>query len=70
MTETIAKTAEIVPSAAPANEELAAWGELPRDEQIRRLRAKLMAADCSAPSDATFGAILAEARTRADARRG
>jgi hypothetical protein len=45
-----------------------AWEALPREEQLRLLRAALTHPDCSTVSSATMSEILAEARRRADAR--
>jgi hypothetical protein len=46
-----------------------AWEALPREEQLRLLRASLANPDCTTVSPATMSDILAEARKRADARR-
>jgi hypothetical protein len=45
------------------------WEALPREEQLRLLRASLANPDCTTVSPATMSDILAEARKRADARR-
>jgi hypothetical protein len=47
-----------------------AWRRLPRDEQLRRLREVLANADGAAASETMMDEILAEARRRADQRRG
>jgi len=58
----------VVPSATPTEEDVRAWEALPREEQLRRLRAALSHPDCGTPTDATMRDILDEARKRADAR--
>jgi len=58
----------VLPSAAPNEEDIRAWEALPREEQLRRLRAALSHPDCSTVSRATMSEILAEARRRANAR--
>jgi hypothetical protein len=56
------------PSAAPSEEDARAWEALPREEQLRLLRAALKHPDCSTVSAAAMSQILAEARRQADAR--
>jgi hypothetical protein len=46
-----------------------AWKALPREEQLRLLRAALTHPDCATVSPATMSEILTEARKRADTRR-
>jgi hypothetical protein len=58
----------VMPSATPSEEEIRLWQMLPRDEQLRRLRAVLNHPDANTPSSATVEDILREARARADAR--
>jgi hypothetical protein len=36
MSQTTDKPTRVMPSAAPTEAELAAWADLPRDEQVRR----------------------------------
>jgi uncharacterized protein YbaP (TraB family) len=55
-------------AASPSEEELRAWEALPRDEQLRRLRASLTHPDCATPTTDTMREILDEARARADTR--
>jgi hypothetical protein len=59
----------VQPSATPSEADAWAWEALPREEQLRLLRAALTHLDCTAVSPATMSDILAEARKRADARR-
>jgi hypothetical protein len=59
-----------MPSATPTEAEVEEWRRLPRDEQLRRLREVLASADGAAASEAMMDEILAEARRRADQRRG
>ena len=58
----------VLPSATPSEEDARAWEALPREEQLRLLRAVLTHRDCTTVSAATMSEILAEARRRADAR--
>ena len=57
----------VLPSATPSEEDVRVWEALPREEQLRLLRAALTHRDCSTVSPATMSEILAEARRRADA---
>jgi len=59
---------QAVPSATPTEEDVRAWEALPRDEQLRRLRAALGHPDCGTATTATMSEVLGEARARADAR--
>jgi uncharacterized protein YbaP (TraB family) len=63
------KLKDVTPSATPSEEEIAAWNELPRDEQLRRLRAVLSAPDAVTPCGETMDEILAQAKTMVAARR-
>jgi hypothetical protein len=60
----------VMPSATPSDAEIAAWQALPRDEQLRRLRAALSDADCSEVSPSTMSDILSQARDAAKRRHG
>jgi hypothetical protein len=62
--------ADAMPSATPSEEDIREWDALPRDEQLRRLRAALTHPDCAAAAPDTMSSILAEARKRADLSRG
>jgi hypothetical protein len=61
---------DIMPSATPSKEELRKWEMLPRDEQLRRLRAVLLHPDCAAASTDSMSDILAAARATIASRRG
>ena len=64
MSDTITPENTVMPSATPSEEEIAAWEALPRDEQLRRLRALLSQPDRIVAGEATMADILAEARAR------
>ena len=70
MKDTIGSLADVMPSATPTEEDIRKWDAHPRDEQLRRLRATLTHPDCATATPETMSDILAEARTRADSRRG
>lgn len=67
MSDTIIR---VMPSATPTEEEIAAWNELPRDEQLKRYRELFSHPDCNTVSGATMEDILTEARRRSALRRG
>jgi uncharacterized protein YbaP (TraB family) len=50
----------VMPSATPTEEEIAAWEELPRDEQLRRMRHMLASLEASTPCNTTMAEIWAE----------
>lgn len=50
----------ITPSATPSEAEIAAWRELPRDEQVRRMRQALTSTEATTPSRTTMAEIWAE----------
>jgi hypothetical protein len=50
----------VMPSATPTEEEIAAWEELPRDEQLRRMRQMLASLEASTPCNTTMAEIWAE----------
>ena len=62
--------ADVMPSATPSEDDIRKWEALPRDEQLRRLRAALTQADCATATTETMSDILAAARARSDTRRG
>jgi hypothetical protein len=68
MSKTTDKPTRVMPSAAPTEAEFAAWGALPRDEQVRRYQEALAHPDCSMPTDDSMSDILAAARRRVAAR--
>lgn len=70
MSNTTDKLADVVPSATPSEEDLRKWEALPRDEQLRRLRAALAHPDCGTPTADSMSEVLAAARSRVDSRRG
>ena len=55
----------VMPSATPGEADIAAWKDLPRDEQLRRLRQLLSHSGASIDCGQTMEDILAEARRRA-----
>jgi hypothetical protein len=58
MADTLINT--VMPSATPTDEEIAAWQELPRDEQLRRMRQMLTSGEASIPCDTTMAEIWSE----------
>jgi hypothetical protein len=70
MSESVENLSRVVPSAAPSEDEIAAWQTLPRDEQLRRLRTRLTNPDCAEVSDATMSDILGRAKAAAKLRQG
>jgi hypothetical protein len=70
MKNTIGDLAQAMPSATPTEDDIRKWDALPRDEQLRRLRATLTRPDCATATPDTMNDILAEARARADSSRG
>ena len=68
MSDKIDTLDRVVPSAMPTEEDVLAWEALPREEQLRRLRAALSHSDCATVSGATMKDVLDEARRRADTR--
>ena len=62
---------DVMPSAMPSEAEIAAWNDLPRDEQVRRMRLALTHPDRAKSSPHTMDDILALARKRvADGKNG
>ena len=55
-----------MPSATPSEADIAAWNELTRDEQLRRMREYLTHPDCSTPSNMMVDGILTRAQSRDD----
>ena len=51
-----------MPLATPTEEDIRKWDALPRDEQLRRLRAALTHPDCATATPDTMRDILAEAQ--------
>jgi hypothetical protein len=69
MRDVIEAMSAAMPSATPTEEEIQAWEALPREEQLRRLRAALTHPDCGIATTDTMAEIRVEAVTRADLRR-
>lgn len=69
MAETAENVSQGLPLAIPSDADLSTWQALPRDEQLRRLQAKLTHPDCQAVSTANMSDILGRARAAAKLRR-
>ena len=54
----------IKPSATPSEEEIRRWNDLPRDEQLERMREALLAGEQSGISERTMDDIKAAAQKR------
>ncbi|MFX8512266.1 hypothetical protein ABTM04_20380, partial [Acinetobacter baumannii] len=59
----------IMPSSAPSDEDAAAWSDLSRDEQLRRLRQSLAQPDCSTDSRLSMNDVLSLAKAAGRGRR-
>ena len=70
MKDTTDSIIDLMPSAAPSEDDIRKWDALPRDEQLRRLRATLSHPDCATATPDTMSDVLATARARADSGRG
>lgn len=70
MKDTTEKLTDVMPSATPSEEDIRKWEALPRDEQLRRLRAALTHPDCTTATPDSMSDVLAAARSRVDKRRG
>lgn len=68
MSGTTENLAGVMPSATPSEEDIRKWEVLPRDEQLRRLRATLTQPDCSTATPDSMSDVLAAARSRVDSR--
>jgi hypothetical protein len=64
------KLADVMPSATPSDEDIRQWEALPRDEQLRRLRAVLTHPDCATAVPDSMADVLAAARARVASDRG
>jgi hypothetical protein len=60
---------DVRPSATPTEAEIEAWRELPRDEQLARLRAELEQPECGRLTDLTMTEICAEGLAHAVTKR-
>lgn len=69
MSQTADKSTRTMPSAIPTDDEIAAWADLPRDEQVRRYQALFGHPDCNSFTTDTVDDVLAAARERVAARR-
>ena len=69
MSDTTDKVADVMPSATPSEDDIRKWEVLPRDEQLRRLRAALEHPDCSTATPDSMNDVLAAARTRVESNR-
>jgi hypothetical protein len=69
MSRTTEKLTDVTPSATPSEDDIRKWEALPRDEQLRRLRAALTHPDCSTTTPDSMNDILVAARTRVDSNR-
>jgi hypothetical protein len=58
----------VTPSATPSEADIAAWQALPRDEQLRRLKAEITRPDASVASTTTFADIRAAIAARRASR--
>jgi hypothetical protein len=70
MKDAINNVADVMPSATPSEDDIRKWEALPRDEQLRRLRAALTHSDCSTAVPDSMPDVLSAARARADSSRG
>jgi hypothetical protein len=66
MTDTLTR---VILSATPSAEDIAAWNELSREEQVKRYRELLGHPDATTDCGQTMEEILAEAHRRTDDRR-
>jgi hypothetical protein len=69
MSQTTDKPTREMPSAAPTEAELAAWADLPRDEQVRLYQEMFKHPDCNTFTTDTPDDILDAARKQVAARR-
>jgi hypothetical protein len=69
MSKTTDKT-RLTPSAMPTEAEIAAWADLPRDEQVRRYQEMFRHPDCNTFTTDTPDDILTAARQRVARRHG
>jgi hypothetical protein len=60
---------DVMPSATPSESELAAWNELSREEQLRRMRQTLAQSDCTTVCNDSMTDILALAKQRTAAQK-
>ena len=70
MKDTPGSLTDVMPSATPSEEDIRRWESLPRNEQLRRLRAALAHSDCSTVTTDSMNDVLVAARARLESRRG
>ena len=68
MSDTTDKLADVMPSATPSEDDIRRWEALPRDEQLRRLRAALEHPDCATATPDSMNDVLAAARARVESK--
>jgi 2-oxo-4-hydroxy-4-carboxy--5-ureidoimidazoline (OHCU) decarboxylase len=68
MSQPTEKPVHVMPSATPTEAELAAWADLPHDEQTRRYQESFRHPDCNTFTTDTSDDILAAARRRIASR--
>ena len=66
MSDMTGKLTDVMPSATPSDEEVRKWEALPRDEQLRRLRAALTHPDCASAAPGSMNDVLEAARACVD----
>jgi hypothetical protein len=70
MKNTTDRLSNVMPSATPSEQEIRDWAALPREEQVRRLRATISHPDCATETSDSMEDILTEARRRDNSSRG
>jgi hypothetical protein len=55
---------DVIPSATPSDAEIAAWHALPRDEQLRRLRAAVTHPDATTVSSGGMADVWDKIKAR------
>ena len=66
MTKTLTK---VVPSASPSDADIAAWQDLPRDEQVRLMQEALAHPDCARVGTANMAELRARGQELAEKQR-
>jgi hypothetical protein len=65
MTDLTTKHPDVMPSAAPTEQDIADWNALPRDEQVQRMKLALAHPDAQRAGTATMDEIRARGRALA-----